>query len=173
MSDTKELNCKGCGREAHPAYLERYGSYCLDCSNQGVPERDQQLSDAHAQNVALVSMLKEARQSLVFHIATLNLNGMTADEFSKFLEKHPNSRPRIIEQMDNVISQTPDAMRDAEAKRETVIQAAREFYQETGGILAAAMGRMFAQHETYWVQRLDNAQFKQSMLGDALKALEP
>ena len=29
--------CKGCKQVTHPAYTYRYGGYCLDCSNQGVP----------------------------------------------------------------------------------------------------------------------------------------
>ncbi len=35
--------CKGCKQETHPAYLSRYGGYCLDCSNAGVPELMEQI----------------------------------------------------------------------------------------------------------------------------------
>jgi hypothetical protein len=50
--------CKGCKRATHPAYLSRYDGYCLDCSNQGVPE-------LHEEIERLESRLLTAEQMVV------------------------------------------------------------------------------------------------------------
>ena len=38
------LRCKGCSRRTHPYYVKKYHGYCLECSNCGVPERDDQIA---------------------------------------------------------------------------------------------------------------------------------
>lgn len=43
-----EPPCKGCKRKTHPAYVKRYGGYCLECSNAGVPERDDEIARLRA-----------------------------------------------------------------------------------------------------------------------------
>lgn len=37
--------CKGCGQKNHPYYDKRYHGYCLDCSNCGVPDRDDKIAE--------------------------------------------------------------------------------------------------------------------------------
>ena len=37
--------CKNCLTPVHPAYLERYAGYCLDCSNAGVPGKDKEIAE--------------------------------------------------------------------------------------------------------------------------------
>ena len=35
--------CKNCLTAVHPAYVKRYDGYCLDCSNAGVPDKDEEI----------------------------------------------------------------------------------------------------------------------------------
>lgn len=58
MSNEQTL-CKGCYRQTHPAYLDRYDGYCLDCSNQGVDERDERIAALESELAA--SQAREAR----------------------------------------------------------------------------------------------------------------
>jgi len=51
--------CKGCKADNHPAYDKRYGGYCLDCHNAGVPERDDQTSELTEQRDELLALVKD------------------------------------------------------------------------------------------------------------------
>ena len=45
MNDEQNYQrCKGCSRRTHPYYVKKYHGYCLECSNCGVPERDDQIA---------------------------------------------------------------------------------------------------------------------------------
>lgn len=40
---TDDPPCKGCKQPTHPSYIARYGGYCLDCENAGVPDLMEEL----------------------------------------------------------------------------------------------------------------------------------
>jgi len=51
--------CKGCKADNHPAYDKRYGGYCLDCHNAGVPELDDQIRELTTQRDELLKAAKK------------------------------------------------------------------------------------------------------------------
>ena len=51
--------CKNCKRTTHPAYLRKYGGYCLDCSNAGIQDKDEEIIELR-NKLAEAELLKES-----------------------------------------------------------------------------------------------------------------
>ena len=48
--------CKNCGQPTHPNHIHKYGGYCLDCSNAGVPELRERIEELEAEVKAGASL---------------------------------------------------------------------------------------------------------------------
>lgn len=80
MENPQDLKCKGCKRETHPAYLDRYDGYCLDCSNAGVPERDEEIEKLERDASAMAMTIRDLRDefgSLRYHADRLRNGKLT------------------------------------------------------------------------------------------------
>ena len=56
--------CKNCHQPTHPHYIHKYGGYCLDCANAGVPELRERITELEMEKVELENEKAELREAL-------------------------------------------------------------------------------------------------------------
>lgn len=179
MNTTTDFNCKGCNRDTHPSYMARYGGYCLECENAGVPHYLEQID-------GLQGELKQATDALAALRAELADMTADRDSESRWAKQYHDNWVGVCNTLAGVegsLRLTTEHLRRTEQERD----AARAELQTAQAFLADwLMGDRFAElwqdnrrliwdttTDMWLVQSESKQLYRGESIGDALAALAP